>query len=374
VAAPSTAAKSLPMSACAVDNAPMNQLATPVRRFGPEFVEAHRRRYGHRPAQQRQLTYDIAVLEEYAPWRDWLDEQLALLPPHQADKLARRWLLDEHFWPVIFELATGAGLRAAGLRVVYDREYDNGLTPDWTVLSDRGDPLCLVEVHTHSPPKETFGQMRAWHGLVQRIKEIPVSVVLVLASQGRPIRPPTSQLARKIAQDLRLALLRPGHGPAITSYGYAFRVVANPTGGGVMPSPLGLHACFEPPSCIAGVVSARQLAGKVEGKVRKYGGLADALDVPLLVAVGAHPFTGVTLEHLDTLLAGTPTTMFQFNLGDAWIGEETVDLGRPDRWGMPAELAGVLWAHNQPPFGLAWRPNPAAPRSVPAAMRAAFEP
>ncbi|HEY5986686.1 MAG TPA: hypothetical protein VIV12_09955, partial [Streptosporangiaceae bacterium] len=84
----------------------------------------------------------------------------------------------------MFELATGAGLRAAGLNVAYDREYDNDLTPDWTVLSDRGDPVCLVEVHTHSPPKETFGQMRAWHGLVQRIRNIPVSVVLVLASQG----------------------------------------------------------------------------------------------------------------------------------------------------------------------------------------------
>lgn len=352
----------------------MKQLGTPTRRFGPESVEAHRRRYGNRPAQQRQLTYDIAVLDEYASWRDWLDEQLALLPPHKADELVRKWPLDEHFWPVIFELATGAGLRAAGLNVAYDREYDDDLTPDWTVLSDSGDPVCLVEVHTHSPPKETFGKMRAWHGLAHRIKEIPVSVVLVLASRGGPIRPPTPQIAKKIAQDLRLELLRPGHGPAFTSHGYTFQVLADPAGGGTMPSPLGLHACFEPPSSIAGPVSARQLAVKVEDKVRKYGGLADALGIPLLVAVGAHRFTGVTLEHLDNLLAGTPTTTFQFNPGDTWIGESTVNLGQPERWRMPAELAGILWVGNQMPFGLDWRSNPDTRRPVPAAFGAAFEP
>jgi hypothetical protein len=52
---------------------------------GPDFVAAHRRRYGNRPARQRQLTYDIAVLDEYASWRDWVDQELALLP---ADAIA----------------------------------------------------------------------------------------------------------------------------------------------------------------------------------------------------------------------------------------------------------------------------------------------
>jgi hypothetical protein len=349
----------------------MKQMGASARRFGSDFVEAHRRRYGSRPAQQRQLTYDIAVLDEYAPWRDWLDQQLALLPSRRADELARRWVLDEHFWPVMAELATGAGLRAAGLNVAYDQEFDD-LTPDWTVLSDGGDPLCLVEVHTHSPPKETFGQMRAWHGLVQRIKEIPVSVVLVLASRGEPIQPPSPRIAKRVAQELRFELLRSEPRPRFSSHGYTFVVLADPAGGGTMPSPLGLHACFEPPSGIAGPVSARQLAAKVEDKVRKYAGLAGALDVPLLVAVGVHRFTGVTLEHLDNLLTGAPTLTFQFNLGDPWIGESTVNPGRPDRWEMPAGLAGMLWVDNQMPFGLAWRPNPGARRPMTTALGAAF--
>jgi sugar phosphate permease len=73
-------------------------------RFGPDFVEAHLKRYGKRPSEARQLTYDIAVQDEYAPWRPWLDNQLAFLPDkvsdtitmslsgRLADKIAARWI------------------------------------------------------------------------------------------------------------------------------------------------------------------------------------------------------------------------------------------------------------------------------------------
>ena len=93
----------------AVDNDSMQEpsgAADP--RFGPDFVEQQRARYGRRPPEQRQLTYDIAVGNEYAPWRAWLDEQLAQLEPAQAEAQAGRVWLDEGFWTVIFELAVGA--------------------------------------------------------------------------------------------------------------------------------------------------------------------------------------------------------------------------------------------------------------------------
>ncbi|HET6920670.1 MAG TPA: hypothetical protein VFI46_14570 [Jiangellaceae bacterium] len=47
-----------------------------------------------------------------------------------------------------------------------------------------------------------------------------------------------------------------------------------------MASPFGLRACFEPPSSIAGPISARQLADRVEDKTCSYAGLAEALEVP----------------------------------------------------------------------------------------------
>jgi hypothetical protein len=210
--------------------------------------------------------------------------------------------LDEHFWPVNFELATGAGLRAAGLRTVYEEVWD-GLSPDWTVLSDSGTPLAFVEFHTDMPAPETFGQMRAWHGLVERIKEIPVPVLLQLAS-AKPVSPPDPRTAKKIAQDLRRELLSGRPGSTFWTQGYTFLVMQDPRR--EVAAMLGMHACFDPPSSRAGSVTAQRLMEGITEKVRKYKSLAARYEVPLIVAVGAHRFTGVTLQQLDDVLTGLP--------------------------------------------------------------------
>jgi hypothetical protein len=73
-------------------------------------------------------------------------------------------------------------------------------------MSDEGRPLAFVEVHTDMPASEAFGRMRAWHGLVERIKEIPVPVLLQVASTKR-VPPPDARTAKKIAQDLKKGLM-----------------------------------------------------------------------------------------------------------------------------------------------------------------------
>lgn len=336
------------------------------RRFGPDFAEAHRGKYGKRPPQDRQLTYDIAVGDGYAQWRQWLDDQLALLPDHASEALAKRIWLDEHFWPVNFELAAGARLRAAGLGVVYEQAWD-GLSPDWTVLSASGTPLAFVEVHTDMPTPQTFGQMRAWHSLVERIKQIPVPVLLQLASTT-PVSPPDPRTAKKIAQDLRRELLSDRPGSMFRSQGYTFLVMADPQG--QVLAQLGMHACFDPPSSRAGPVTVQRLIEGVEEKVRKYRSLAEHYAVPLIVAVGAHRFTGVTLEHLDDVLNGLPAPKmtFQFNAGDLFMGTQTVTLAPVAPWQWPTYLAGLLWAANELPFNLTVRPNPRARRRMPPAL------
>lgn len=300
------------------------------RRFGPDFVAEHQRNYGKRQPEQRQLTYDIAVNEDCAPWRQWLDDQLAVLPARAADAMARRIWLDEHFWPVNFEIATGAGLRAVGLAVAYEQNWD-GLTPDWTILSESGNPLAFVEVHTDQPPSGVFGHMRAWHGLVERIKATPVAVVLQVASAGGPVVPPDAGTAKKIAADLRNKLVQNPAANMFLSHGYRFLVMGDRRRGGQqMISPLGMHACFVPPSSRAGPVSAVQLMERVEEKVKTYAELANAYEVPLIVAVGAHRFTGVTLGHVDDILTGLPApkVTFQFDAGDPYIGEQAVNPGQ----------------------------------------------
>jgi hypothetical protein len=334
-----------------------------LRHLGPDFVEAHVKRYGKRPPQDRQLTYDIAVQEKYAPWRQWLDDQLALLPEQVAEALARKVWLDEHFWPVNFELATGAGLRQAGLDVAYEQSWD-GLSPDWTVLSDSGTPQAFVEVHTDMPTAKTFGRMRAWHGLVERIKEIPVPVLLQLAST-KPVSPPDPRTAKKIAQYLKNELLSGRPANTFWTEGYTFLVMQDPDQRVI--SALGMHACFDPPSSRAGSVTTRRLMEGIEEKIRKYKGLATQYAVPLIIAVGAHRFTGVTLQQLDDTLTGLPAPKItlQFNAGDPHIGEQTVNWGPVPAWPLPDDLAGLLWIENELPFNLKPRPNPTARRQMP---------
>jgi hypothetical protein len=222
----------------------VNDQNAACRRFGPDFVAAHRRKSGKYPPEQRQLTYDIAVKDEYEPWRRWLDDQLAQLPSRAADAMTRKIWLDEHFWPTNFELAVGAGLRNAGLSVVYEAEWD-GLTPDWTILSEHAKPLAFIEVHTDQPAPETFGQMRAWHGLVERVKKIPVPVVLQLASGG-PVQPPDAGTAKRIAQDLKNKLLTQPWASMFLSHGYRFLVMADPSRGRQMTSPACMRASSRP--------------------------------------------------------------------------------------------------------------------------------
>lgn len=119
---------------------------------------------------------------------------------------------------------------------------------------------------------------------------------------------------------------------------------------------------------MAGPVNASRLARAAEEKAGKYTGLADRHGVPLVVAVGSHRFTGVDLDDLDALLSGDPTISFHFNIGDGFIGTKSVNPARPARWAMPANLAGLLWLHNQPPFGATARPNPTGYRCMPAGL------
>lgn len=339
-----------------------------IRRFGPEFVSEQQRRYGRRPPEDRPLSYDIAVQDEYEPWRAWLEAQLALLPEKAAGTFGQHLWHDQNFWSYLHELAAGAALRATGLAVQFERLWDIQ-TPDWTVLDEHGEPFALVEVLTHSPSKDTYGKMKAWHNLVERLKQIPVPVVLTVAGdRDRSLKAPDAGTAKKIAQDLRRYLLSPLHQAMYRSQGYTFLLMADPRTGETMRPP-GMGTILVPPSNRAGIVSAQPLVANIEEKVSKYRALAKRTGLPLIVAAGSHRFTGLGIEQLDHLLNGEHTVTFQFDYGDTYIDKPLkVQLGNPPRWTMPPDLAGVLWLDNQFPFTTNWRPNPEARNPAPSQL------
>ncbi|MEU0661080.1 hypothetical protein [Streptomyces lavendulocolor] len=248
-----------------------------VWRFGPQFVAEQRHRYGKRPPENRMLSYDLALLDEYEPWRIWLDEQLDFLPEAAAAAFAANLWRDQNFWPDVIELAAGAALRRQGFSAEFERRWGT-LTPDWTVVGADGASAALVEVLTHSPQQGTFAKVKAWHALVERLKQIPVPVVQAVAGDpSRPLDAPDARTAKKIAQDLRRALLSPLHQPVLRSQGYAFLLRLDPSTGQAMRPP-GMRTVLIPPSNLAGVVSARPVAAGIEKKVGKYRSLAQEPD------------------------------------------------------------------------------------------------
>ena len=53
-----------------------------------------------------------------------------------------------------------------------------------------------------------------------------------------------------------------------------------------------------------------------------------------------------------------PKITFQFNAGDPFIGQQTVNMAPVLPWEWPSDLSGLLWIANQLPFDLTGRPNP----------------
>ncbi|GGU41012.1 hypothetical protein [Streptomyces violascens] len=268
----------------------------------------------------------------------------------------------------MIELPAGAALRERGFNIEYEQRWGT-LTPDWTVTDPAGSPIALVEVLTHSPPKATFSRMKAWHALVERVKDIPVPLVLTVAGhRDRPLEAPDAQTAKKIARDLRRWLMSPLHMISFPSHGYTFLVMADHRTRRAMQAP-GMAACLVPPSQMARVVSAQPLAAGIEKKVSRYRELTQETGLPLVVAAGAHKFTGLEVRQLDDLLRGANSIRVQFDFGDSFIHEPIeMQPDRPPRWTMPDDLAGVLWVDNTFPFTTQWRPNPHALIPAPAAF------
>lgn len=121
----------------------------------------------------------------------------------------------------------------------------------------------------------------------------------------------------------------------------------------------------DPPAHSVGRLSAdvRHISevARIDENVSKYRTLAKETRLPLIVAAGAHRFTGLGVEQLDHLLKGEHTFTVQFNPADTYIHEPLLfQPGNPPRWAMPPQLAGVLWVDNTFPFTTRWRPNPDA--------------
>jgi hypothetical protein len=314
----------------------------------------------------RSLIYDIAINDEFACQREWMGEQVALLEDAHARQFASKLWRERDHWSAVYELAAGAAVRRVGLVPAYEERWGK-LTPDWTVRTPDGELACLVEVHTDQPPSEVDARIRGWRSFGDRFNTVASPFIFMVADG--PQVPPSAGVGKRIVRQMSQSLMQITRTGRFSSHGYTFVVMTDPAGRPVQ-APNGLRAQLAWPTPTAGRVSAEKLADKVDNKVTRYRHLANELNVPLVVAVGAEPFTGVSLRELDDLMTGTSTIVIQFDPQDLMRGVDggQVNVGRPAHWDMRTELSGVLWLSREFPFDARARPNPAARRPMPAAL------
>lgn len=145
-----------------------------------------------------------------------------------------------------------------------------------------------------------------WRELRTRVARIPRPVGLLVRDLVHdPIRPPTSGQAAKIERELGAWLLRPSIalGSAVEFHGYFFQIAFD------LP---GLRAQLAAPTG-GDWYNTDKVRDAIRDKASRYTGLADSLEIPLLVVLAAEPALPFSKDLLSRALAGGQSLAVAFN-------------------------------------------------------------
>ena len=274
-----------------------------------EFARGFVRRFSSRPDWSRPELWPVITDPARAPQRRWLSSALGQLPEHQRQNALARLQSDRHFLATYNELAAAALLSAPELRVEVEPSFTwqaTTLTPDLALRSVDGQLLAIGEVSTRFRTAEHRSLEIQWRELRTRVARIPRPVGLLVQDLVHdPIRPPTSGQAAKIERGLRAWLLRPSIALGATSefHGYLFQVAFD------LP---GLRAQVAAPTG-GDWYNTDMVRGAISDKASRYTGLADSLDVPLLVVLAAEPALPLSKDFLASALAGVQALTVAFD-------------------------------------------------------------
>jgi hypothetical protein len=247
------------------------------------------------PEFARPALWAHANLAEHGRLREWLEAEVERLPSTARRGFVARLLDAANHTQAIAELAAGSAMRLPGYSVEYGPEI-NALTPD-LLLTDPDGRRLIVEVWTRGISHEAAAKNLRWASLAQRIERLPVGVVLAAdAAQPEAVTPPDQHERGRITAALKRWLLSTPFEPgaAIVCERLVFRMVDTTSDG---------HAKLLP---IRESVTAdrKDVVEAIERKVKKYQGLINAHDLPFVVVLSADAGTGLSYDHVDSVLAG----------------------------------------------------------------------
>jgi hypothetical protein len=208
---------------------------------------------------------------------------------------------------------------------------------------------------------------RGWTLLAEAIaKKIPHPVLLApLRIKGAPRAPKNAGEANRIAEELHRQLSSPLHRGLEFEAGEHRFILLDHGGDGRWPDEVRGH--LQIPRPCAGLVDDSGVPGKIHEKVSDYTEIAEK--VPFVVAMSAHPWTGVSFGCLQGLASGSRDLLVNLDVTDYYAALEPYEPPEREPWRLDDRLSGVLWIDNALPFGASWWPNTGARHPLPERIR-----
>jgi hypothetical protein len=243
-----------------------------------------------------------------------VNQALANLDPRGAASLYHNLQTQGRFLQSYNELAVAAILQGAGLKLAYEREL-NGRTPDFLALDGSDRPTHIIEVLNQKRPKPVDAADRRWKELSDRFEGVSqpwrLRVARISGERSGPYADLAIHMVRETEKWLASKQIGIWDGWAIDDY--TFLVVAK--------SP-GTHLELLTP--IEEVwVDSDTLAEEIRKKVSRYAELAQRLDTPLIVVVGADDALAVSSDIVKSALGGQLSVSVNLNIFGVGTGKST---------------------------------------------------
>jgi len=297
--------------------------------FTTDLVTGLAQRYSAMPEHLRPLLLQHATDPQHSTIHEWLEWHLRKVDPSVRAGFLSRLRTEDLYPQALAELATAHVVDRPGYSIEYEPVID-GLTPDLRLTDPTGHHL-LIEVWRRGLPKATAKRNAGRAQLARAVRGISVPVAIAVdAADADAINPPddaerkpvVASLKRRLTTRERLhgRLWLPHHNQDLLVIGrFRFRVVGTTRTGRTELLPV-----------MDGVSMRRDdVVHAVESKVKKYRGIAERYDMPLLVVLGGDDGAIMTRQLVEEILDGhNPVAMAIPPWGGGFIDSGPIEIRR----------------------------------------------
>lgn len=275
--------------------------------FPEDWIQEFRKRYEQHAAQVKPELYYLVTEEENSNYRANIQRWVDLLPPASQNDVVSRLRKVELCRETYNELLAGEVLRNGGYNPEYEKLFGT-LTPDWYIDPGDNKPPFLVEVFTARISDEEEKEQNQIDDLRNRLAQIPIKVSVWLDRypdrlHGKIDLNPKRNKA--IVQKVQNWLsTNPAVGARLELEDMAFDVIGwSPDFTGIqMQGPVKNDMVDDEP-----------LEKKINKKIRKYTGIVNSGQVPLVVAVLTDFETGLGFDELENVTLGRLAVSYNQN-------------------------------------------------------------